>query len=1023
MKKINLKTLILLPMALASVLVLAAFVVGLYHEEQEHLTEDLARSIQAVEGYYHQALEERAHKLGAALEVIATDAVLRSALEARDRDALLADAMPLFKQLKIRHNITHFYFHDAQRVNILRVHQPSRYGDTIERFTALAAEGRKTLSHGVELGPLGTFTLRAVMPLWQDDRLLGYIELGEEVDQIVKDMERVFNIDLVVAIDKQYLSHTEMELGMTMLGRKLHWESFSNMVVVSQTLATLPNDLSAVLSHLRLGGVLSSEDIEVIQGETNYRGRVLALQDAGQRTVGAIVVLRNMTARIQSTLDTVAMVSSGALVLGVFLFLLFYFILGRTERQLQSLLTGLRGSQLHLTNAQHMAHLGNWEWDLKNNGLNFSAVAAQILGLKELDCSATFEAMLDLIHPEDSDDFKCFIDKVRSGGDTYELVHRIIRPDGSERVVRHHAELVSDMSGNAESINATIHDITALQQAEIRSARMGHILEHSWNEIYIFDAQTFHFIEVSEGACQNLGYSKEEMRQLTVLDLKPQLTRDQFEALIGPLRKGDKQQVSFEAVHRRKNGSQYPVEVRLQISMAEKSPLFIAIIQDISERKAYIKELEHKALHDTLTGLPNRSLMQDRLEHALTIAHREASSLAVLTIDVVRLREINNLLGNHNGDLVLTEVARRMRNGLRESDTVGRLAGDVFAIVLPAVNIEQVHLAVEKIQKLFERPVVVDDTQLELEAAIGIALYPDHGDTPEILMQHADIAMQVAKNETSGFSLYNTHDDPFSVQRLRLHGELRQAINNKDLAVYYQPKIDVKTGRIVSVEALSRWPHPKEGMIAPDNFIPMIEQSGMIRPFTLRVLEQAIIQSRLWSEAGINLTVAVNLSTRNLLDPSLADSIEHLLQTHEVDSDRLTLEITESAVMSRPEYAVKMLTRLHAMGLKLSIDDFGTGYSSLSYLKKLPVSELKIDYSFVSGLNSNESDEVIVRSTIDLAHNLGLRVVAEGVEDKEVLNTLAVMGCDIGQGYYFSRPLPVDELSTWLVDSAWGVGD
>lgn len=1021
MKTINLKAQVLLPLALVSALMLSAFVIGIYHEEQEHLAEDLARSIQTVDGHYREALEERAHKLGAALEVIATDTSVRTALADHDRDALLAHAVPVFQRLKTEHSITHFYFHDEQRVNILRVHQPSRYGDTIDRFTALGAEKSKALSYGVELGPLGTFTLRAVFPLWQEDKLLGYIELGEEIDQIIQNMERVFDVDLVVYIDKQYLRQADWVSGMGMLGRKVAWEHFPDRVIESQTLSELPQGLNDLLS--RPAGAFPSEDIEVIQNDQRYRGRLLKLRDAGGRTVGGMVVLRNMTARIQSTWNLVVMTSGTALVLGVFLFLLFYIILGRTERQLQTLLSGLRESQLYLTNAQRMAHLGNWAWDLKGNQLNCSDETARILGLEAIDCSLSYEGLLELIHPEDREDFKFFIDEVRSKGDIYELVHRIIRVDGSERVVRHRAKVVGDKSGDGQSINATIHDITELQQAEIQSARMGRILEHSWNEIYTFDADKLHFIEISDGACQNLGYSKEQMKQLTPLDLKPQFTHEQFDALIEPLRQGEKHQVSFETVHRRKDGSEYPVELRLQLSRAETPPVFIAIVQDISERKGYIKELEHKALHDTLTGLPNRSLLQDRLEHALKVARREASTLVVLMIDVVRLREVNDLLGHHNGDLVLREVACRLQNGLRESDTVARLSGDEFVIVLPAVDIEQVHLAVAKIQKLFELPVVVEDTPLELEAAIGAALYPDHGDGTSILIQHADIAMHVAKNETSGFSLYDLHDDPFSVQRLRLHGEIRQVINDNAMAVYYQPKIDVKTGKIISVEALSRWHHPKEGMIAPDNFIPMIEQSGMIRPFTLRVLEQAIKQSRLWSEAGINLTVAVNLSTRNLLDPSLADSIDKLLQIHEVHPDRLTLEITESAVMSRPETAVKMLTRLHAMGLKLSIDDFGTGYSSLSYLKQLPVAELKIDYSFVTGINDNESDEMIVRSTIDLAHNLGLRVVAEGVEDKGTLDMLTVMGCDIGQGYYFSRPLPVDELSSWLTESVWGAGE
>ena len=1020
MKYINLKARILVPMALASGLVIAAFMLAIDYKVSAHLAEDSARSIQIVEGLYQTSLEERAHKLGAALEVIAADTTLRLALVAHDRETLLARAMPIFLRMKAEHNITHFYFHDQHRINILRVHQPDRYGDRIDRFTALGAEKSRALFHGVEMGPLGTFTLRAVLPVRDGDTLLGYIELGEEVDQIIQDMGHVFGMDLIVAINKQYLSKTDWVSGMTMLGRDSHWERFADWVIVSQTPGAPTDSLGDILSHLRTGQVLPPEDIEVIQAGRRYQCRRLTLRDAGKRTVGGMVVLRDITARTLDTQKTVATFGGGAVVIGMGLVLLFYIILNRTDRQLKDLLEELRLRKQRLSNAQRMAHLGSWEWHVRNNALHCSAEAARILESDTENAPSRYDELVGLIHPADRDDFKYFIEKVQSGNNPHELIHRIVRRDGSERTVRHNAEVVRDTSGEVLCINATIHDVTASQQAEARIAHMGRILEHSWDEIYVFDADTLLFIEVSNGASQNLGYSMEEMRQLTPLDLKPDFTHDQFVDLLSPLRQGEKQQICFEIEHQRKNGSRYPVEVRLQFSQDAKSLVFIAIIKDISEQKRYIKELEHKALYDTLTELPNRSLMGDRLEHALKIARRETTSIAVLMVDVMRLREINDLLGHQTGDLVLKEVAHRLQKGLRESDTVSRLGGDEFVIILPGVDIEQAQLSARKIQKLLEQSVVVGDSSLEIELAIGIAHYPDHGDAPAILLQHADIAMREAKIQSNGFAIYDTLDDPFSIIQLKLHGELRQAISSMTLAVYYQPKVDITSGRVISVEALARWPHPIEGMISPADFIPMVERSGLIRPFTLWVLEVAIKQARCWADAGIDLTVAVNLSTRNLLDPDLANSIEQLLAHHRVSSDRLILEITESAIMARPERAMKVLTRLHTMGLKLSIDDFGTGYSSLAYLKQLPVAELKIDYSFVSRINDSESDAVIVRSTIDLAHNLGLKVVAEGVETREILDLLAILGCDTAQGYYFSRPLPAEEFSTWLAESTWG---
>ncbi|WP_051906387.1 EAL domain-containing protein [Methylomarinum vadi] len=686
----------------------------------------------------------------------------------------------------------------------------------------------------------------------------------------------------------------------------------------------------------------------------------------------------------------------------------------RTQ-QLHSSVNRLDKTHEALSIAQQMAHLGNWEWDLSGKKLKCSEEAARILGVDSVVSSWQYKQLIGLVHTEDREDFRSFIKSLFNKGGTHELIHRIVRPNGGQRILRHRAELINDSSGRPNKITAVVHDITERKQAEIRAARMGRIFEHSWNEIYIIDSENLRFVEVSAGACHNLRYSLEEIRELTLLDLMPEFTRQQLAALLGPLLRHEKTNISFESEFRRKDLSRYPVELRVHLCREEKVPVFLVISQDISERKRYIEELEHKALFDGLTGLPNRTLLQDRLEHALSIAKREASCLAVLIIDVIRLREINDLLGHHNGDLVLQEVSARTAKSIRESDTLARLGADEFVIVMPALVREQLAVVAKKIQRIFEPPFEIEGIPLELEAAIGISLFPDHGDTPSQLIQHADIAVNVAKHETIGFSIYNPENDPFSVRRLRLHGELRKAINEGKLVMYFQPKVKLASGNINAVEALARWLHPVEGMIPPADFIPMIEQTGLIRPFTHWVLEEVVRQSSEWKEQDIDVQIAVNISTRNLLDPDLVESIMSLLSAYRITADRIILEITESSIMSRPEQALKILTKLHGVGVKLSIDDFGTGYSSLAYLKQLPIAELKIDKTFVTDLAGNENDEVIVKSTIGLAHNLGLVVVAEGVEDKAALDRLIQLHCDMAQGYYLSRPLSAERMTAILL--------
>ncbi len=427
---------------------------------------------------------------------------------------------------------------------------------------------------------------------------------------------------------------------------------------------------------------------------------------------------------------------------------------------------------------------------------------------------------------------------------------------------------------------------------------------------------------------------------------------------------------------------------------------------------------EHQALHDSLTDLPNRTLFHDRVHQALASARRDHVPAAVMIMDLDRFKEVNDTLGHASGDELLKQVGLRLRESLRESDTVARLGGDEFGVLLPKVLDAEAAVAVaRKLRTTLEEPLTIHGLALQMEASIGIALFPDHGSDVQGLLQRADVAMYVAK-EQSGCEVYTRERDEYSPDRLTLLTELRRAIDRGQLVLHYQPKADLRTGDINGVEALVRWNHPERGMIPPDEFIPPAQKTGVIAPLTMFVLDEALRQCRTWALQGMELCVAVNLSTRNLLDVHLPDTVGELLARWEVPPRLLELEITESTILADPVRAMQILSRLDEMGVQLAIDDFGTGYSSLAYLKRLPVDELKIDKSFILGMEESENDEVIVRSTIDLGRNLGLRVVAEGVETQAAWNRLVSLGCDVAQGYYLSRPAPAEQLTEWLRDRA-----
>lgn len=424
--------------------------------------------------------------------------------------------------------------------------------------------------------------------------------------------------------------------------------------------------------------------------------------------------------------------------------------------------------------------------------------------------------------------------------------------------------------------------------------------------------------------------------------------------------------------------------------------------------------LEHQAMHDTLTELPNRALLLDRLEHAISIAFREHHPLALLMMDLDRFKEINDTLGHQVGDRLLQEVGQRLLRTVRESDTVARLGGDEFALVLPNSNIDHARRVAAKALDALEHVFQVEGHHLYISASVGIASFPQHGTSASMLIQRADVAMYVAKRNKVSHAVYDPTQDQHSVGRLSLMSDLREAIDAGTLELHYQPKLDVALNRVTGFEALLRWHHPKYGNIPPDELIPLAEQTGLIRPLTQWVLDRAIGQCSEWRRDYPELSVAVNLSAHNLQDQKLLEQIESCLQRHQLPAALLTLELTESAMMADPSHGVRLLTELDAMGVGLAVDDFGTGFSSLAYLKQLPVDEIKIDKSFVMDMCEDENDAVIVRSIIDLSHNLGLRVVAEGVENQDTWDLLEILRCDEAQGYHMGRPMPPETVRQWL---------
>jgi diguanylate cyclase (GGDEF)-like protein/PAS domain S-box-containing protein len=527
---------------------------------------------------------------------------------------------------------------------------------------------------------------------------------------------------------------------------------------------------------------------------------------------------------------------------------------------------------------------------------------------------------------------------------------------------------------------------------------------------------------VNDGFCTITGRSREE-----VIGETPQIfgiverQKDIVDSLLQHVFEG--RPFEAEATARRAGGAEFELDLQL-VPVEDGGQLthWVAFLRDVTQAKHQVTSLRHQAMHDGLTGLPNRTMLFDKLERAIETARAGGSMLALMLMDLDRFKDVNDTFGHQFGDALLKQVSFRLQNQLHGDDVAARLGGDEFAVVLPQVfDAGTAATTARRILGTLEQPFVIDGQVLEVGGSIGIALFPEHGADARTLLRRADVAMYSAKQRQSGYSFHEEDADPRTPDQMALVVELRGAIERGELTAYYQPKLHMRSGIMTRAEVLARWNHPQRGHLGPAHFIPLAERTGLIRPVTDWLLDHTLAQCRSWQDAGAPIHVAVNVSARSLLDPELPGKVQKALDRWNVDPRFLKIEITESSIMADPAHALAILSMLQSMGVRLSIDDFGTGYSSLTHLRELPVDEIKVDKSFVIGMRTSDADAAIVRTVIDLAHNLGKQVCAEGVEDEETWRLLKDLGCDLAQGYWIAKPMDASALIEWLGRTSWGL--
>jgi len=677
----------------------------------------------------------------------------------------------------------------------------------------------------------------------------------------------------------------------------------------------------------------------------------------------------------------------------------------------------LRISEARLNEAQRVAGLGSWELNLQDDTLHWSDEVFRIFERNPQQFTPSLANFLDAIYPEDRERVRHAYANSIMQRRPYEITHRLQMDDGRIKVVQERCETFYNAQGKALRSIGTVQDITLRTQIEERLRQAATVFASTREGILISDADN-RIITVNPAFTTITGYSEAEVQgQNPRLFASGRHGHAFYAAMWASLNSTGYWQ--GELWNRRKNGEDYPEWLTISVvrDVTGKISHYIAVFADITQIKQSQERLDYMAHYDVLTGLPNRLLLWDRLEHAMQRAARNDRQVAVLCLDLDRFKDINEGLGHLVGDALLSRVAERLVGAVRRQDTVARLSGDEFVVILEGINSsdEAAHLA-EKLARVLREPFSIEEHELSLGASIGISLYPHDGCGADALLKQADAAMYRAKAAGRGsYQFFSQDMTAQAFERVVMENQLRRALAQEELLLHYQPQLDLVTGAVVGLEALLRWQHPEQGLVPPGRFIPLAEETGLITPIGEWVLRTACAQAQDWRQAGLPFgRIAVNIAGPQLQREGLSNTVRAVLDETGLPPACLELEITETLVMRQVERTIDWLQALQALGVMLAIDDFGTGYSSLAYLKRLPVDKLKIDRSFVRDLPGDENDAAIARAVIALGHSMHLTVIAEGVETAVQRDFLRESGCDQAQGFLYSQPLPALEAEAFL---------
>lgn len=1136
---------------LALLIILSSIGVGifLYQQHRHYLHDTFKRSISELNHDKERLLAEQTSALSLSIKTISNDPDVQQALRNKDSNALLQQWQEVFQKMKEENKVTHFYFMDAQRVCLLRVHNPPKKGDTINRFTALEAEWTRKTSSGIEVGPMGMLTLRVVQPIIVDNELIGYIEMGKEIEDVLHQLHFQSDVELFLVLNKDILDRSAWEEGMRLLDREPDWNLLKNQALIYTTDQKIPYAISDKMNYwLGSEHIHDNPDTEVYVEGSTYRIAMTPLKDVSGKAVGDIFILHNVTNENVEFFDSVSIGVATALGLIGMLLGFTYFLLRKTDEGIENQQRYLHESQQRLE--QLARHSRTIAWEVNEEGVYtyISDIVYEVLGYSADELIGTYFYDLHPINGREEfkqNAFEVFKRKMSFSN----LKNRVVSKEGKTIWVMTNGIPLLSSDGRLLGYRGNDTDITEWQKAEDAIIESRNLLDNiidtipirvfwknrslrylgcntlfahdaglqspseligkddyqmGWSEqadlyraddraiissgeskLFYEEEQTtpngekiwlstskiplknnngeiFGVLGIYEDITQRKAFEKIlrqntemlneaqhfarmgswslDLRENTLLwsnevyrifEIDSEKFDANYETFLNRIHPEDRDLVN--SAYMTSLSARQPYEVTHRLLMddgrikwvhesgmsefdSDGKPLrSMGTVQDITERKFAEEEINRLAFFDSLTQLPNRTLLIDRLNQALVVSVRDKQFGALLFIDLDNFKTLNDTLGHAMGDMLLQQSSRRLLSCIREGESVARLGGDEFVVLLTGLGSEEKNAAAlceaigKNILSLLNEPYELDGIPYQSTASMGITLFNSDSVSEDELMKQADLAMYKSKEiGRNSLSFFDPKMESSLKERASLEEEIRKGIEEEQFLLYYQPQV-LQDGTTYGAEVLVRWNHPQRGVVSPAEFIPIAEETGLILPLGQWILKTATHQIARWADQEMfkDLTVAVNVSARQFKQSSFVDEVITLLRESGADPKRLKLELTESLLVENIEDVIVKMDALKEFGVRFSLDDFGTGYSSLSYLKRLPLDQLKIDQSFVRDILNDPNDAIICKSTIALSQSMGLSVIAEGVETAEQLEILRSFGCGAYQGYYFSPPIPL----------------